>query len=58
MPKTRFTADLPPDLFEWLMAQADAEGVSRNVLLAEAVRDLIAKRKSLPLPDKESVKDE
>lgn len=54
MPKTRFTADLPPDLFEWLMAQADAEGVSRNVLLAEAVRDLIAKRKGLPLPDKES----
>lgn len=40
MPKTRFTADLAPDLYEWMMQYAESNGLSRNVVIAKALLDL------------------
>lgn len=37
MPKTRFTADLPPELYMWIEEYAKTKNISRNQALAVAV---------------------
>lgn len=44
MPKTRFTADLEIELYEWIMKYKEQTGMSRNEALSEAVQLLKKKR--------------
>lgn len=40
MAKTRFSADLTPDLYEWMMKYADRNKLSRNAVIEKALLDL------------------
>jgi metal-responsive CopG/Arc/MetJ family transcriptional regulator len=47
MPKTRFTTDLPPELYVWIEEYRKKNDISRNQAIAEAV-ELLQKKQKRP----------
>lgn len=45
MAKTRFTADLPHELYTWLMEYSKQYGLSRNAVIEKALLELQSNKK-------------